>query len=176
MLLSRSMERDSRRGFRLDIGFIDHLYTQLGTTSFSSLSSPAVSWQRLLTVEILQLHMLKSSPNDGSLATASFPNRLRYRTDLVAPIVFLITPLHGPSRKRRFQQYHCCCMRIRCRENVSTEPLPRNGSTCYNIKTDLTEKRNVWTGSFGFGYRSVTGPGDRNNEPSGSVSGWGFRE
>jgi hypothetical protein len=27
------MECDSRQGFGLDIGFIDHLYIQLGTTS-----------------------------------------------------------------------------------------------------------------------------------------------
>jgi hypothetical protein len=40
--------------------------------------------------------------------------------------VFLITPLHGPSRKYRFQQYLYCCKRIRCSGNVFTEPLPRN--------------------------------------------------
>jgi hypothetical protein len=68
--------------FGLVNGFIDHLYTQLGTTSNYSatadphnseittapamlfepaVSSPAIPWQRLLTVEILQLHVLKSS-------------------------------------------------------------------------------------------------------------------
>jgi hypothetical protein len=68
--------------FWLVNGFTDHLYTRLGITSnysatanlqnsqtttapgkaFSSLlSSPAVPWQRLLTVEILQLHALRSS-------------------------------------------------------------------------------------------------------------------
>jgi hypothetical protein len=68
-------------GFELDVGFIGHLYTQLGTTSSYStitnlrnsqitttptvssslLSSPAIPWQRLLTVEILQFHTLRSS-------------------------------------------------------------------------------------------------------------------
>jgi hypothetical protein len=64
-------------------GFIDHLYTPIGTKSIYSavanlhnsqitaaqakpffqppVSSPAVPWQRLLTVEILQLHALRSS-------------------------------------------------------------------------------------------------------------------
>jgi hypothetical protein len=67
-------------GFGLVKGFIDHLYTRLGTISnysatvnlhnlqittapanlFSSLvSSPALPWQELI-VEILQLHALRS--------------------------------------------------------------------------------------------------------------------
>jgi hypothetical protein len=96
-----------------------------------SLFQPAVSSQtvpchRLLTVEILQLHALKSSLSGGSLPTASFPHRLPYRTDLVAPLVFLITPFHGPSRKHRFQQYLYCCMCMRCCGKVFIEPLPRN--------------------------------------------------
>jgi hypothetical protein len=79
-----------------------HLYTQLGTTSSyrataistihkssqhplslfqPAVSSPAVPWQWLLTVEILQLHTLKFCLNGGSLPTATFPHRLLYRTD-----------------------------------------------------------------------------------------------
>jgi hypothetical protein len=52
--------------------------------------------------------------------------------------VILMTLLHGPNRKHRFQQYLCCCMRIRYRGNVFTnrclesdvasEPLASNGS------------------------------------------------
>jgi hypothetical protein len=90
-----------------------------------AMSSPAVPWQRLLTVEILQLHTLKSSLHGASLLTASFPHRLSYRTNSVAPIIFLITSLHGPIRKHRFQQYLHCCIRIRCSVNVFTETLPR---------------------------------------------------
>jgi hypothetical protein len=67
-----------------------------------TVSSPAIPWQQLLTVEILQLHILKSSLNDGSLPTASFPHRLSYRTDLVTPIVLLVTPQHGPHRETMF--------------------------------------------------------------------------
>jgi hypothetical protein len=54
-------------------------------------SSPAILWQRLSTVGILELDALKSPLKDGSPQTAPFPNRLPYRTDWVAPIIFLIT-------------------------------------------------------------------------------------
>jgi hypothetical protein len=97
---------DYRRGFGVDIRFIDHLCTRLGTASNYSATpnlhnsqittAPAKhllaccvftshSWQRLLTVEVFQLHVLKSSLD-----------RLPYTTDLVAPSIFKITPRHGP--------------------------------------------------------------------------------
>jgi hypothetical protein len=38
-----------------------------------------------------------------------------------------ITTLHGPNRKHRSQQFLNCCLRIRCRGNLFTEPLPSNG-------------------------------------------------
>jgi hypothetical protein len=67
-----------------------------------AVSSPAIPWQWLLTVEILQLHMLKSSLNDSSFLTASFPHRLPYWTDLVTPVAILIMPQHGPDRNTPF--------------------------------------------------------------------------
>jgi hypothetical protein len=54
-------------------------------------SSPVIPWQRLLTLEILKLHELKS-----------FLHRLKYKTDLVAPVVFKITPRCGPRRNSPF--------------------------------------------------------------------------
>jgi hypothetical protein len=95
-------------------GFIDHSYTPFGTTSnyraiadFSTLqittapvkpffqpavSSAAVPWQRLLTVEILQLHALRfylhSLPCRTQLSSNCLPT-----DNCVAPIVFLTTPL-----------------------------------------------------------------------------------
>jgi hypothetical protein len=130
---------DYRRGFKLNIGFIYHL--QVVTTNrcniisdFSyftnhytpSLLRPAVfsldvSWQRLLTVDIPQLHTPKSSLH-----------RLPYRTHSVAPFFFLITPPHGPNRKPRFQQYLYCCASIHWSENVFSEPLPKNGSSIFS--------------------------------------------
>jgi hypothetical protein len=119
--------------------FTDHHNT-------ASCVSPAVPWQRLLTDEVLQLHAFKSSPNGGSLPTASFLHRLPCRTDSVVPIVFLRTPLHGPSRKHHYQRYLYCCMRIRfagtcllsrCLEaNVVSEPFASNSS--FSVSTDLS--------------------------------------
>jgi hypothetical protein len=76
--------------FGLVNGVVDHLYysnysatanlhnSQITTAAakpFSSLlSSPAISWQQLLTVEILQLHMLRSCLH-------SLPCRTLYWTD-----------------------------------------------------------------------------------------------
>jgi hypothetical protein len=58
---------------------------------------------------------LKSSLNGGpfQLLQLTFFFRLPQRTELVAPIVFLIISLHEPSRKHRFQQYLYCRTRIR---------------------------------------------------------------
>jgi hypothetical protein len=45
---------------------------------------------------------------------------------ILASIDLLISPLHRPIRKHHFLQYlHCC---IRCRGDMFTEPLSRNGS------------------------------------------------
>jgi hypothetical protein len=42
-----------------------------------------------------------------------------------------ITPLHGPSRKHRFQGFLFCCMHIRCRGNMFTEQfLATVASSC----------------------------------------------
>jgi hypothetical protein len=57
---------------------------------------------------------------------------------ILASIVLLITLLHGPRRKYRFQQYLYCCMRIRCRRNLFTEPLPRNGSGIFAFLAVVT--------------------------------------
>jgi hypothetical protein len=34
---------------------------------------------------------------------------------------------YRPLGKHRFQLFFYCCVRIRCRGNVFTQPLPRNG-------------------------------------------------
>jgi hypothetical protein len=58
--------------------------------------------------------------------------RLRLHTGLpiLASILPFITPLHGPSIKRRFQHTSIvACVSVA----VGTVPLPRNGFTRYNI-------------------------------------------
>jgi hypothetical protein len=139
---------DYRRGFGMDIAFSDHLYTQLLSTSIyraivtlqnsqistatvklfqPAVSSPAVAWQRLLTVEILQLYALESSLH-----------RLPYRTDLVAPIVFLITPRHGVSNSNSIVgEYSLPWGRVypavAQKRSLFTESQLSNGSIRHNI-------------------------------------------
>jgi hypothetical protein len=124
---------DYRRGFGLDIEFIDHSYTRLGTTSNYSTTANLHNSQittalakhfpaccvftspSLITAsnsEDSSASALKSCMNGGSLPTAFhllqltlFLHRLLYRTDLVAPIVFLTTPRHGPCRQHRSFSY-----------------------------------------------------------------------
>jgi hypothetical protein len=144
---------DYRRGFGFDIGFSDHLYTPLMSTSNYSatiftihkspqhtlsllqpaVSSPAVPWQRLLIVEIFQLHMLKSSLH-----------KLPYRTDLVAPIFFLTTLRHGPCRNTSFPtvtlllrtyslQRERVCRAVAQKWVLSTESSLSNGSIRHRL-------------------------------------------
>jgi hypothetical protein len=48
----------------------------------------------------------------------------KFCKELIAYFPFIRHPRH---RKQRVQQFFCCCMCIRCRWNVFTEPLPNNG-------------------------------------------------
>jgi hypothetical protein len=86
---------------------------------------------------------LKSSLNCGSLPPASFLHRLPYRTDLVAPVVFLITPRHGPHRQHcSFLYANHFCM------NVFTELFPSTGCLFLLVKNLLPSKRCFSTVSF----------------------------
>jgi hypothetical protein len=87
----------------------------------------------------------KFSLNDGFLPTDSFLHRLPYRTGLVAPFVFLITPRHGPRRQHRSSVtagtcllnrcsaaavYSCllriCCLATNVVPSSVSQPFPRN--------------------------------------------------
>jgi hypothetical protein len=48
-------------------------------------------------------------------------------TELIAPTVLVITSRHGSHRKYPFSKNNYSCVRIRCRGNIYTEFLPRNG-------------------------------------------------
>jgi hypothetical protein len=85
----------------------------------SAVSSPAVPWQRLLRVEILQLHTLNSSLQ-----------RHPYIVDLIAPVVFQLLGMDH-AETPPFQQYlHCCvrfadegtCLQSRCPETTLVYP------------------------------------------------------
>jgi hypothetical protein len=85
---------DSRRGFGLDIGFIDHFNTQLViiladlhtlqiTVTHALVFSVCycVCWKRLLTVEILQL------PRSSSLRMAAPYQLTHFFTDLRTELI-----------------------------------------------------------------------------------------
>jgi hypothetical protein len=89
-----------------------------------AVSSSAVPWQRLLTVEIFQLHTLRPSLHSLPCRTHSqlttprlaaishqppgllFTADLQRNTNWAAPIVFKTSPWHGPHRKH--SRVHCC--------------------------------------------------------------------
>jgi hypothetical protein len=104
-------------------GFIDHLHTQLVTTSnysaianlynlqFTTAPSKPFPACCIFTSHSLvtafnsgdsSAYALKSCLNCGSLQTDSLPHRLPYRTDSVAPIVLLIGPRHAQLYKTPF--------------------------------------------------------------------------
>jgi hypothetical protein len=99
-----------------------------------AMSSPAVPRYRLV----------KSGDSSASRAQASL-HRLPYRTDSVAPIVFKITPRHGPRRNTRFQHtlvrrfvavgmcLPSCCLEMSLVYSPTSRSLHSNGSTRYSI-------------------------------------------
>jgi hypothetical protein len=93
--------------------------------------------------------------------------RLLYRTDLVAQIVFLITPWHGPSRKPYFKQYlyrasiRSCGDVFVCNCHLATtlvyQPISRslhsNSSTCHNTAEQslIPQYKTILHLTFSFG-------------------------
>jgi hypothetical protein len=90
-----------------------------------------------------QLNALKSSLNGGSLPIASFPHSLPYRTDLVVPVVFFITPRHGPRRQHHSSLY---AYANRFRGNVFASPS--NGLHKPFIKNLLPQQRTLFRDSY----------------------------
>jgi hypothetical protein len=157
-------------GSGLDIAFIDYLYSQLVTTSnysatanlhtlqittASAKSFPACcvfTCRSLVTASNSGDYSApahKSALNGGSIPTPSVLHSLSYRTNLVAPAVFLITLRHGPLRPHCSFSYANRChgdvfasssngLRNPVYSNqlpqqrAVSRPLPSNGSTRYN--------------------------------------------
>jgi hypothetical protein len=86
-------------------------------------------WQFLSKWTILESEYESYNTTDGESASLSWNKAPIWGIFDPASIDFLISLLHGPSRKRRFRHCLYCWMRIRCRGNVYIEPLPRKGST-----------------------------------------------
>jgi hypothetical protein len=113
--------------------------------------SPVFLWKRLLTLEILQLHALRSSLHRFPYRTLS-----ELTTPLVAPIVFRITPLHGPRRNTPFPtvtQLLCAYSLQRERvyrahaqkRSLFTESPLSNGSIRHNIMSRIFFRKKVVT-------------------------------
>jgi hypothetical protein len=89
------------------------------------------------------------------------------KTALIHYLSCFSTTLHGPKREHRSQQFLYCCLRIRCRGNLFTEPLPSSGRllllyyyglrvSCQNITAAMfvnTERYSPW---FQAGVLDVT--------------------
>jgi hypothetical protein len=95
---------------------VSTLYKSLAHAK-SSLFSLDVSWQRLLTVQILQLPAL-------NYTVISSQPPLQSSNDSIAPSVFFITPRHGPHRKLRSCIVACVfvfagtCLPSRCSQTA----------------------------------------------------------
>jgi hypothetical protein len=95
------------------LSLISALYSSLAHAK-SSQSSLDVFWQRLLTVEILQLLALRSSCHSHPCRTVNLtiaPSLLSLpyqpSTDRIAPFVFFITPRCGRHRKHHSSIVAC---------------------------------------------------------------------
>jgi hypothetical protein len=87
------------------------------------ISSPPTT--RRVTVEVFHP---ASTP---ILSLSGFPSIC---TNISEALLVSYNPSHGPRRKHSSQQYLYCCMRIRCRWNVSTKPFPSSGRLFLLIK------------------------------------------
>jgi hypothetical protein len=115
ILIIRSSEKhnivtcmcDYRWGFRFHIGFIGHLYTQLRTMSNYStttdLHSSQITAACLFQPAVFSQQWRFFSFHTQVLSEWHLPSNslffTTYRTDLSAPVVFLITPQHGARRQ-----------------------------------------------------------------------------
>jgi hypothetical protein len=128
---------DYRRGLRLVIRFTDHFNTQLVITfnyspiaNFPTLELTRARANPFPPRSVFNSICLVTAPNNDYSPASGLKSSLNGESQL--NYSYFNCPLHGPSRKHRFRQYLYRCMRIRCRENLFIEPLPRKGSTRYN--------------------------------------------
>jgi hypothetical protein len=112
-------------------GFIDDLYTPLGTTSNQSAVTDlhtihiATAHAKPQSVIVSPNRFLVTDLNNGD-SSASLPTSVlsgEYSTaELNAPAVMVTTSLRGSHIQKLY-----FCVHVRCRGNMLTKPLPRNG-------------------------------------------------
>jgi hypothetical protein len=136
-----------------DIGFIDHLYTRLKTTNNYSAnvnlhnSQITTAWSKSFPVYcVFTSRSLATASNNGDSSASSaqalperrlhsnclFSSQTPLQNWLGCPNCPPYNPLQGSSGKHRFQQYLYCCMHVRCRVMLFTEPLRRN-ECCFKV-------------------------------------------
>jgi hypothetical protein len=70
-----------------------------------------------------------------------YPTFLMFKQEVLGRTNRLLSlTRHGPHWKRRVQQFFCCCVCLRYRGNVATEPLPSNDK---GDKHTHTEQRDL---------------------------------
>jgi hypothetical protein len=119
---------DSRRGFGLANGFMDHLYTRLGTTSnyrvTDDLHNSEITTAPAKTFPaccVFTNRSLETASNGGksSASRAQVPSSQ-------TPVQNCLTTDIDKAETLCFQQQLYCCVRLRSCGSVFTKPLPRN--------------------------------------------------
>jgi hypothetical protein len=143
----------------------------LGLSSSVRFAHIACYWKFFLLhyTQVLSVHAMQGRSCLSYLSYATRqPSHLNgLKLDSVAQIVLIITPLHGPSRKHRLQQYLYCCMLIRCLETFQSRSLATAVSLApqFLVLADMPWYKcrpiisGLRTGSFNH-LQKVTGSGD----------------
>jgi hypothetical protein len=117
------LECDYRRGFGLDIGFIDHFNTQLVITfnysaidNFDILQFARVHARSFPARSVFTSSCLVTSPNNGYSSASRLKFLSEYRLPsnwtILASIVLLITPLHGPIENTVSNTFIVACVSV----------------------------------------------------------------
>jgi hypothetical protein len=146
---SLSWNKASIRGLRLDLFYC---LIVAGLLIWCALSDERRDLSFAFVVGPSQLiHSQVRIPWDSRQYSTVSDSRLFFSsppTTRSATEISLITTLHGPNRKHCLQQFLYCCLRIRCRGNLFTEPLRNNGrliwlhyfgiqAPCYSMKSSV---------------------------------------
>jgi hypothetical protein len=141
-------------------GFIDHLYTRLGTTSNYSATSylhnsqittaPAKPFPACCVI-ISRSLATASNSGDSSASRAqvlsSQPPLQNWTNDWLSSLAYNISA-RTTYKTPRFQQQLYFCVRIRCRGNVFTEPLPRNGRCLQSLHSNGSVRHIIYRHPF----------------------------
>jgi hypothetical protein len=114
------------------------VFTSSSLTTASNSGDSSASRAQVLPSPTLVRNNLPDIPStelERHLSSSSLPERNCTRHSLAKPQLSSFIPtLHGPNRKHRFQRYHYCCLRIRCRGNMFSRCLALDVSSGSTIQ------------------------------------------